>query len=115
MLKNPRAPGDPYSLGRADCGSPAVLAPEVDKGWPAGPPADVWALGCCLLAWATGDVDGGGVLAGVKDRSLDDLLRRVPRRFGPKVRGALRMCLQHHPGKRATAADVWKLLATSGA
>ena len=41
------------------------------------------------------------------------MVRRVPRRFGPKIRSAIRMCLQHHPQKRASAADLWKLLSTS--
>jgi serine/threonine protein kinase len=113
VLQNPRAPGDPYSWGRADCGSPLVRAPEVDGGHPVSAAADVWALGVCVLAWCTGDVDGGGVTASAKDRSLDDLLRAVPRRFGSALRSCLRMCLQHHPAKRAAAADVWKVLSTS--
>jgi len=116
VLSNPRAPGDPYSLGRADCGTPAILAPEVDDGFPVSPAADVWALGCCLLAWTTGRgvVKGAPSLHAVRDAPTEALLRAVPRRFGARVRSALRMCLQHHPAKRATAADLWKLLATSG-
>ena len=113
VLANPRAPGDPYSWGRADCGGTLVLAPEVDAGHPVSAAADVWALGVCLLAWATGDADGGGPAASAKERSLEELLRAVPRRFGAQVRSALRMCLQHHPAKRATAADLWKVLSTS--
>jgi len=113
VLKNPRAPGDLYSLGRADCGSYNVVSPEVDEGHPVSPAADVWALGCCLLAWVSGDVEGGSSLARVRERSLEEILRRVPRRFGPKIRSALRMALQHHPEHRASAADLWKLLSTS--
>jgi serine/threonine protein kinase len=113
VLKNPRAPGDLYSWGRADCGSPLVLAPEVESGHPVSPAADMWALGVCVLAWCTGDVDGGGVTATAKERPLEDLLRAVPRRFGGSIRSCLRMCLQHHPAKRASATDVWKVLSVS--
>jgi serine/threonine protein kinase len=114
VLKNPRAPGDLYSLGRADCGTYSVVAPEVDNGHPVTPAADVWALGCCLLAWLCGDGDGTATLARVKEAQLEELLRKVPRRFGAKLRSALRMALQHHPQRRASAADIWKLLSTSG-
>jgi serine/threonine protein kinase len=114
LLKNPRAPGDLYSLGRADCGTYSCVSPEVDDGSaPVGPAADVWALGCVLLAWVCGDPEGGASLARVKELSLEEILRRVPRRFGPKIRSCLRMALQHHPKHRASAADLWKLLSTS--
>mmetsp|Transcript_9070 Transcript_9070/g.20417 ORF Transcript_9070/g.20417 Transcript_9070/m.20417 type:complete len:379 (+) Transcript_9070:326-1462(+) len=111
VLKNPRAPGDPYSLGRSDCGSAAVVAPEVEDGHPVTEKADVWALGCVLWAWVSGDPDSASALGAARDRNLEQLLRRVPRRFGPKVRAALRMTLQHHPDHRASALDLWKLLA----
>lgn len=112
VLKNPRVLGDEYSMGRADCGSPQVISPEVDDGFPVTAAADVWALGCCIYAWATGDSTGAHC-SNLRDRSTDDIVRRVPRRFGTKLRSALRMCLQHHPERRASAQEVWKLLSTS--
>jgi serine/threonine protein kinase len=112
ILKNPRVLGDQYSFGRADCGSPCVISPEVDDGFPVTAAADVWALGCCIYSWVTGESTGEHCST-LREKSIDEILRRVPRRFGTKLRSALRMCLQHHPERRATAKEVWKLLSTS--
>lgn len=54
-LRNPRAPGDLYSMGRSDWGSTGVASPEVLAGAAPTPAADVWAFGCCLLAWTSGN------------------------------------------------------------
>ena len=111
ILKTPRAPGDPYSLGRADCGTASVIAPEVEDGHPVTPASDVWAFGCCLFAWTSAQPElPQGVM---RDLPMDRVLRQVPKRFGAKVRSAIRMCLQHHPDHRASADELWRMLSTS--
>jgi len=110
-LRTPRKPGDAYSMGRNDCGTPAVIAPEVEDGHPVSPAADIWAFGCCLFAWMTSQPT---LVQGVmRDMPITQVLRRIPKRFGEKLRAALRMCLQHHPDHRATADDLWRMLSTS--
>ena len=111
-LKAPRAPGCAYSYGRSDCGSPSVIAPEVeDLSREVTPSADMWAFGCCLFAWMTNKDDLPHGL--MRDLPVEKALQRVPARFGPKLRSALRMTLQHHPDKRATAKDLLAMLRTS--
>lgn len=106
-LKSPRAPGCPTSFGRADCGSAAVIAPEVEDGGRVSPKADVWALGCCVFRWITGE------LPPMRHLPIDAALRRVPHGYGEKLKRVLRMALEPHPRARASAEDIWVLLSGS--
>lgn len=110
-VKIPRGPNCHFSQGRADCGSPNIIAPEVEDGYDVTPAADVWAFGCCLYAWMASVRQLP--IGFMRSTSIEALLKRVPVRFGPKLRAVLRMCLQHHPTKRASADDVFKRLLSS--
>lgn len=116
VTKEARRPHCPYSLGRVDYGGEPGLAaaPEVDardhRDGQTGAPADVWAFGCCMLAWTLGgrvpyaignDVDG----------ALRHLLQDLPARFatGP-IPIAIEFALRPDPTKRATAVQLARIL-----
>ena len=103
-IKTARAPGCPTSLGRADCGSACVIAPEVEDGGVAGTSADIWAFGCCLYRWITGE------LPRMRTLPIARALQRVPHAYSEKIRRVLRMALEPRPQSRATADDIWAVL-----
>lgn len=89
-------------------GTPLYMAPEQLAGLPAGPAADIWALGSVLQECLTGRAASGP----------DAML---PRRVPAALRRLIRSCRQHEPGRRPSAAWLAERLrvvasrATSGA
>ena len=106
-LKSSRGPGCPSSLGRADCGSAEVMAPEIEDGGVVTDKADIWAFGCCLYRWITGE------LPPMHSVPISRLLQRIPHAYGEKLRRTLRMALEPQVRARASADDVWEILSTS--
>ncbi|MFW6691013.1 bifunctional serine/threonine-protein kinase/ABC transporter substrate-binding protein [Streptomyces sp. MAR4 CNX-425] len=98
-------------------GTPGYLAPEqIRAGGRAGPPSDVFALGCVLAYAATGRRPyGTGDPAAVLYRTVHeepDLagLERLPR----GLRTAVADCLAKAAGDRPTAAELARVLAAEG-
>lgn len=87
-------------------GTAAYLAPEQVRGAPAGPPADVYALGLLLLETVTGarafpEASGiGRVMA----RLVDD--PEIPAWLGPEWSGLIRSMIARDPAERPTAREV---------
>lgn len=87
-------------------GTAAYLAPEQVRGAPAGPPADVYALGLLLLETVTGarafpEASGiGRVMA----RLVDD--PDIPAWLGPEWSGLIRSMIARDPAERPTAREV---------
>jgi len=106
-FKAARAPGCIYSMGRCDTGSWSVVAPEVEAGYEVTPKSDIYAFGCCMFYWCTGR------LPNVVRFGVEGCVREVSLHFGPRVRGAIRMCLQPNPEVRADAEELWKYLSVN--
>ncbi|WBB61618.1 bifunctional serine/threonine-protein kinase/ABC transporter substrate-binding protein [Streptomyces sp. WMMC500] len=99
-------------------GTPGYLAPEqIRTGGRAGPPSDVFALGCVLAYAATGRRPyGTGNAAAVLYRTVHEApdlagLERLPR----GLRTAITACLAKAPDDRPTAAELRTTLATEPA
>ncbi|MEV6920801.1 protein kinase [Amycolatopsis sp. NPDC051106] len=90
-------------------GTAAYLAPEQVGGEPAGPPADVYALGLILLECATGRREYPGTMI---EAAMARLTRppRVPEDLPPSLAHTLRRMTQREPADRPTAAEVRQLL-----
>ena len=102
ILKTPRAPGDPYSLGRADCGTASVIAPEVEDGHPVTPASDV---GPSAAASSPGRAPSRSCPRASARPAHGPRAAAGAQALGAKVRSAIRMCLQHHPD-RASADEL---------
>jgi mitogen-activated protein kinase kinase kinase 17/18 len=91
-------------------GTPAFMAPEVARAEAQGPPADVWALGCTVLAMATGRAPwaaaAGDVLAAVRLVGYTDAVPEVPQWLSAEAKDFLGRCLKRRPGDRSTAAQL---------
>jgi eukaryotic-like serine/threonine-protein kinase len=93
----------------ADRGTTAYLAPEQVRGDPAGPPADLWALGTILFLAVEGEPP---FAADSSDATMAAILADRPRRFvhaGPLV-PTLTALLTKPPGGRPGIPEVRHLL-----
>ncbi|MEU4250639.1 protein kinase [Amycolatopsis sp. NPDC026612] len=90
-------------------GTAAYLAPEQVSGEPAGPPADVYALGLILLECLTGQREYLGTMA---EAAMARLTRppRIPEDVPRALGYTLRRMTQREPADRPTAAKVLAML-----
>ncbi|EOD64210.1 serine/threonine-protein kinase, partial [Amycolatopsis vancoresmycina] len=90
-------------------GTAAYLAPEQVSGEPAGPPADVYALGLILLECLTGQREYPGTMV---EAAMARLTRppRIPEEAPPALAYTLRRMTQRDPADRPTAAKVLDML-----
>ncbi|MEQ0564967.1 protein kinase [Amycolatopsis sp. NEAU-NG30] len=90
-------------------GTAAYLAPEQVCGEPAGPPADVYALGLILLECLTGQREYPGTMV---EAAMARLTRapRIPEDVPRSLAYALRRMTQRSPADRPTAEEVRRLL-----
>ena len=95
-------------------GTPAYVAPELVAGRPAGPPADVYALGTTLYEVLAGRRPFQAEHAAALLRAhLDDEPARPPG-LTDRLWELVRSCLAKEPGDRPHAADVAASLLTLG-
>ena len=80
------------------------MSPELEDGGVVTTKADIWAFGCCLYRWITGD------LPRMRTLPIARALQRVPHAYSEKIRRVLRMALEPRPQSRATADDIWAVL-----
>ncbi|MCB5165430.1 bifunctional serine/threonine-protein kinase/ABC transporter substrate-binding protein [Streptomyces bambusae] len=107
--------GEDTALTAADVivGTPGFLSPEQAAGRPAGPPGDVFSLGCLLAYAATGQPPFG---TGAVDALLYRTVHDEPS-FGPdgiadrELAALLQACLAKDPDARPTAAELDRQLA----
>ncbi|WP_155546319.1 serine/threonine-protein kinase [Amycolatopsis camponoti] len=92
-------------------GTAAYLAPEQVGGEPAGPPADVYALGLILLECLTGRREYPGTMI---EAAMARLTRppRIPEGLPPSLAHTIRRMTHREPADRPTAAEVRQLLHT---
>jgi serine/threonine protein kinase len=90
-------------------GTAAYLAPEQVGGEPAGPPADVYALGLMLLECVTGRREYSGTMV---EAAMARLTRspRIPDGLPPSLAHTLSRMTQREPAARPTAVEVRQLL-----
>ncbi len=90
-------------------GTAAYLAPEQVSGEPAGPPADVYALGLILLECLTGQREYLGTMV---EAAMARLTRppRIPEDVPRALGYTLRRMTQREPADRPTAAKVLDML-----
>jgi tRNA A-37 threonylcarbamoyl transferase component Bud32 len=90
-------------------GTAAYLAPEQVSGEPAGPPADVYALGLILLECLTGQREYPGTMV---EAAMARLTRppRIPEDAPATLAYTLRRMTQREPTDRPTAAKVLDML-----
>jgi serine/threonine protein kinase len=90
-------------------GTAAYLAPEQVSGEPAGPPADVYALGLILLECLTGQREYPGTMV---EAAMARLTRppRIPEDAPAALGYTLRRMTQRKPADRPTAAKVLDML-----
>ncbi|MEU0788948.1 serine/threonine-protein kinase [Amycolatopsis sp. NPDC005961] len=90
-------------------GTAAYLAPEQVGGEPAGPPADVYALGLILLECLTGRREYPGTMI---EAAMARLTRppRIPEGLPPSLAHTIRRMTHREPADRPTAAEVRQLL-----
>ncbi|KDN24200.1 serine/threonine protein kinase [Amycolatopsis rifamycinica] len=90
-------------------GTAAYLAPEQVSGEPAGPPADVYALGLILLECLTGQREYPGTMV---EAAMARLTRppRIPEQTPLALAYTLRRMTQREPADRPTAAKVLDML-----
>ncbi|WP_328452511.1 serine/threonine-protein kinase [Amycolatopsis sp. NBC_00438] len=93
-------------------GTAAYLAPEQVAGQPAGPPADVYALGLILLECLTGEREYQGTMV---EAAMARLTRapRIPETLPPALAHTLRRMTRREPADRPAAAEVLELLHTT--
>ncbi len=90
-------------------GTAAYLAPEQVSGEPAGPPADVYALGLILLECLTGEREYAGTMV---EAAMARLSRppRIPADVPASLAHTLRRMTRREPRDRPTAEEVRELL-----
>jgi len=95
-------------------GTFAYMSPEQLRGDPAGPPSDVFALGCALAFAATGRPPfGGDQAAAVMFRILTEPPDLAGLADG-RLRGVIAACLAKSPGDRPLVRAVLAALGTQG-
>jgi serine/threonine protein kinase len=102
----------PVAPGSAFAGTLAYAAPEVARGEPSGPAADVFALAMCVLELATGAPPRAGKSAAELLLAAGGAPPAVPH-GGPHgaVLDAIRTCFSDSPADRPSARDVAQSLA----
>ena len=94
-------------------GTPGYMSPEQAEGAQAGPPSDVFSLGCVLAYAATGSAPfGGGSAASVLYRVVTGQpdLTRVP----PRLRDVIAACMAKSPAQRPGLAALGAMISQAG-
>jgi len=94
-------------------GTPGYMSPEQAEGAQAGPPSDVFSLGCVLAYAATGSAPfGGGSAASVLYRVVTGQpdLTRVP----PRLRDVIAACMAKNPAQRPGLAALGAMISQAG-
>jgi eukaryotic-like serine/threonine-protein kinase len=94
-------------------GTPGYMSPEQAEGAQAGPPSDVFSLGCVLAYAATGSAPfGGGSAASVLYRVVTGQpdLTRVP----PRLRDVIAACMTKSPAQRPGLAALGAMISQAG-
>jgi len=94
-------------------GTPGYMSPEQAEGAQAGPPSDVFSLGCVLAFAATGNAPfGAGSAASVLYRVVTGQpdLAAVPGR----LRDVIGACMAKNPAQRPTLAALGAMIAQAG-
>src|SRR6202034_3314408 len=100
------------SAGRV-VGTPGYMSPEQAEGQQAGPPSDVFSLGCVLAYAATGNAPfGGGSAASILYRVVtgEPDLSGVP----ADLRQVITACLAKNPAQRIGLAQLGPMIAALG-
>jgi hypothetical protein len=104
----------PLTQSGAFVGSPGYVAPEVARGERPGPESDLWSLGATLYLAVEGRPPFEGSTAMATLAALLTSEPPPPRRAGP-LTPALAALLQRDPGRRATPAQLARLLTADPA
>jgi len=105
-LKESREPNSFCQGGLADFQVLRYMPPEVQDNHSVTQQADIWAFGCCLYHWATGED-----IPSTSRQNIERLIHNIPIHMQQTVGGALRMCFQTDPSVRASAQEIFTYLS----